>query len=178
VPSWVGTRGYCSWSQLRTMQEAGWSVQSHTLSHPFLSSLDRAALWRELADSRRAIEDAMGAPVVTLALPNGDWPARAHRDLLGETGYRYIATSRWHANGDAEQRRGVFGRYTIRRETTLEAFKQLLRTLPGHLSGEGLRLATLSLVRSALGVHRYRAIRRYLLDGRGKGRHADVVSQR
>jgi peptidoglycan/xylan/chitin deacetylase (PgdA/CDA1 family) len=166
VPAWVGRTGYCTWSQLRELQAGGWSIQSHTQTHPFLSTLDAAAVTRELVDSRREIEDNIGAPVVTLALPNGDWPRRRFRHLLHDSGYRHIATSRWHANGDAERRRGVFGRYTVRRGTMPEAFESMVRQLPGTLSRESLRLSTLSLVRSALGVRRYGALRRYLVERR------------
>ena len=176
VPTWVGTAGYCSWSQLRRLHDAGWSVQSHTLTHPFLSTLGETAVRRELADSRRAIEDGIGAPVVTLALPNGDWPARPLRHLLPEAGYRYVATSAWHSNGDADRRRGVLGRYTVRRETTAASFDALVDTLPGRWSPEGLRLGVLTMVRGALGAHRYRAVRRYLIDRRGAAQRPDGVT--
>ena len=177
VPAWVGRTGYCTWSQLRELQAGGWSIQSHTQTHPFLSTLDEVAVMRELADSRREIEDNLGAPVMTLALPNGDWPQRRYRHLLEGSGYRYIATSRWHANGDAERRRGVFGRYTVRRDTQPEAFDAMVTDLPGKLSRESLRLATLSLVRSSLGVRRYGAIRRYLVDRRAATSAAGVTPQ-
>jgi hypothetical protein len=114
---------------------------------------------------------------MTLALPNGDWPQRRYRHLLEGSGYRYIATSRWHANGDAERRRGVFGRYTVRRDTQPEAFDAMVTDLPGKLSRESLRLATLSLVRSSLGVRRYGAIRRYLVDRRAATSAAGVTPQ-
>lgn len=177
VPAWVGRAGYCTWDQLREMHAGGWSIQSHTQSHPFLSTLNRKALTRELEDSRWEIEDRIGAPVVTLALPNGDWPKRQFRPLIQESGYRHIATSRWHANGDAERRRGVFGRYTVRRDTQPEAFDAMVTDLPGKLSRESLRLATLSLVRSSLGVRRYGAIRRYLVDRRAASSAAGVTPQ-
>jgi peptidoglycan/xylan/chitin deacetylase (PgdA/CDA1 family) len=163
VPAWVGTDGYCTWSELRELHAAGWSIQSHTFSHPFLSTLAHDALVHELRDSRDVIEQQIGGPVRTLALPNGDWPARSHREVLREAGYDLVASSRWHANGAAEATRGVIGRYTVRRATRRTDFVARLTALPGFWSREGLRLSALSAVRAALGVERYRTLRRQLL---------------
>jgi peptidoglycan/xylan/chitin deacetylase (PgdA/CDA1 family) len=166
VTEWVGTSGYCTWAQLQELQRAGWSIQSHTASHPFLSTLSEAALRHELADARREIEDRLGQAVVTLALPNGDWPPSRFRHLVQSAGYRYIASSRWHSNSADDVRRGVFGRYTVRRSTTMAQFRRILTELPGSWSGEGMRLSTLSAVRRLLGPHRYRDLRRQILSRR------------
>jgi peptidoglycan/xylan/chitin deacetylase (PgdA/CDA1 family) len=165
VPEWVGTTGYCSWGQLRQLHNAGWSIQSHTLTHPFLSTLSHEQVQRELVQSRVVIEEEVGAAVETVALPNGDWPIKSIRHLIPEAGYRYIATSRWHANGAAEATRGILGRYTVRRDTSLSSFAKTVDMLPGTWSNEGLRLSVLSSLRGALGVDRYRSIRRLLLKG-------------
>lgn len=71
-----------SWKQVREMSEAGVDIQSHTLSHPYLSrrknrSLDDEAyakwLRRELRESRRIIEKETGRTVRYLAYPYGDF---------------------------------------------------------------------------------------------------------
>lgn len=55
----------------RALHEAGHEVASHTLDHPDLRGCDDAALAAQLRDSKAAIEDAVGAPVRTLAYPFG-----------------------------------------------------------------------------------------------------------
>lgn len=165
VTSWVGTARYCSWSQLRTLADAGWSVQSHTVSHPFLSTLTRDGARHELRASRLEIEDHLGRPVSTISLPNGDAPAESLEAVLDETGYRWAVSSRWSWNVDGGARARVFNRYTVRRATTLDQFGRLVRATVSPYSAEGLRLQLLARVRGAVGVERYRSIRRMLVRG-------------
>ncbi len=169
VSDWVGRPGYCSWSQLRELHELGWSVQSHTASHPFLSTLAPDALRRELYTPRREIEDRVGAAVTTLALPNGDWPRPRWRALIAEAGYTLVATSRWRGNPAALPKLDgvrVVNRHTIRRDTTPERFAHIVAQCPGLLSSEGLRLEVLATARRVLGVERYGRWRNRALGGR------------
>lgn len=169
VTNWVGQRGYCSWSQLRELHELGWSVQSHTASHPFLSTLAPDALRHELQSSRFEIEDRVGNAVTTLALPNGDWPRRDWRSLIAESGYEIVATSRWRGNqSPLPEVEGVqvVNRHTVRRDTTLDSFAQIVAQCPGLLSSEGLRLEVLATARRILGTERYSRWRSLALGNR------------
>ena len=59
------------WPALREIAGAGFEIGSHAFTH---SRLDRAPadqLEHEIADSRRALEDGIGAPVTTFAYPFG-----------------------------------------------------------------------------------------------------------
>jgi peptidoglycan/xylan/chitin deacetylase (PgdA/CDA1 family) len=69
-------------------------VGSHTLRHPFLSSLDEAAQRREILESRPQLESMSGSPVRTFAYPFG--VAEAFDDtsvrLAREAGYDLSVT--------------------------------------------------------------------------------------
>lgn len=84
----VGTVGYASWAQLREMADAGMSIQSHTASHPFLSELHPTAAAAELRRSRDAIEQTLGRPVTSLALPGGDSVRGWSPDEYAAQGFR------------------------------------------------------------------------------------------
>jgi peptidoglycan/xylan/chitin deacetylase (PgdA/CDA1 family) len=58
-----------SWSDLRSLAEAGWEIGSHASTHPDLTALDDAALDRELTSSRALCEEEMGEPCKALAYP-------------------------------------------------------------------------------------------------------------
>ena len=60
-----------SWEALRTLS-AFVTLGSHTLTHPILPMLERAAMEHEVAASRRLLEDRLQRPVEAFAYPNGD----------------------------------------------------------------------------------------------------------
>jgi peptidoglycan/xylan/chitin deacetylase (PgdA/CDA1 family) len=66
------TEPLCSWDDLRELERAGISVQSHALSHRRLSTLDRAAREREVEESKATLERELDKPVELLAYPYGD----------------------------------------------------------------------------------------------------------
>lgn len=56
-------------AELRTLQEEGWELGAHTVSHPDMSQLDRETCVREARESRAALEELTGVPVRTFAYP-------------------------------------------------------------------------------------------------------------
>lgn len=60
------------WDELVALAGDGWEIGSHTCSHPRLTTLDDAALERELAASRAECERRLGVPVGAIAYPYGD----------------------------------------------------------------------------------------------------------
>ena len=57
--------------QVRALIAAGWEVDSHTIDHPDLTTVDAATLEREVADSRRRLQRAFGVPVNFFCYPAG-----------------------------------------------------------------------------------------------------------
>lgn len=58
-------------TQVRELHEAGMQLGAHTVNHPILATLSDEEARREIIDGRREIELISGAPVETLAYPNG-----------------------------------------------------------------------------------------------------------
>lgn len=79
--------GSMSWSDVCQMEEDGMDIESHTISHPSLPTLDPEALQRELADSRSVLETKLGRPVMALAYPFGDFTDR-EVEAAKRAGYR------------------------------------------------------------------------------------------
>jgi peptidoglycan/xylan/chitin deacetylase (PgdA/CDA1 family) len=55
--------------ELRALADSGIELGAHSVTHPDLSLLDRAACLREMVDSRRELERLTGAQVTTFAYP-------------------------------------------------------------------------------------------------------------
>lgn len=163
--SWVGRAGYVSWDQLREMKAAGMSIQSHTHTHPFLSELDAGSVAEELRVSKAMLDERLEQDTDTIGLPHGDFPRRALRGLLGSTGYRTVATSRWGVNR-AVRADGVriVRRCTVRGAPSPDEFGRILRGDPWLSTRRGLRESTLGAMRRAIGPTRYARWRRRFLD--------------
>lgn len=83
---------FASWDQVRgkTGPETGLTVGSHGHSHRKLAGLDGESQRRELADSKRILQDRLGREVEALAYPYG-WPGAytaETRTLAAGVGYR------------------------------------------------------------------------------------------
>jgi peptidoglycan/xylan/chitin deacetylase (PgdA/CDA1 family) len=105
------------WSRLRALATEGWEIGSHTVTHPHLTRLDDAALARELAASREAVEAAMQTRCPAVAYPYGDADARVVA-AAGLAGYRTGAAlpATWTAEDPlAFPRAGIYHGDDLRR---------------------------------------------------------------
>jgi peptidoglycan/xylan/chitin deacetylase (PgdA/CDA1 family) len=80
-------RRMLSWEQLTELTEAGFEMGSHTCSHRGLDTLSPQEIRRELADSKKCLEDHLGREVMSVAYPFGAWNERIV-GLAREVGYR------------------------------------------------------------------------------------------
>jgi len=62
--------------QLRSLAQRGHDVESHTVSHPFLTQQSDANLSYQLNQSRSTLQSILGTPVNFIAYPYGDYDAR------------------------------------------------------------------------------------------------------
>ena len=110
-----GKRPYHDPAQIRRICESGHEVASHSMHHEWLPALDSKALRRTLKESKDALEQCIGAPVVTFVPPFNqpfDYPkglsfsfserriCNGHRndvsklcEALRETGYSFCRVS-------------------------------------------------------------------------------------
>lgn len=75
--------------ELREMSAAGIDIQSHSMTHRYLTDLDVHTIRWELAESRRVLEETVGRPVRFLAIPSGAYNGTI-RKLAHETGYHAV----------------------------------------------------------------------------------------
>ena len=85
LPDIGGTRG------AKRLIAAGWEIDSHTLTHPDLTTLPDAALRRELRQSRARITRLFGQPASFFCYPSGRYDARVIAAVRA-AGYRAATT--------------------------------------------------------------------------------------
>jgi peptidoglycan/xylan/chitin deacetylase (PgdA/CDA1 family) len=115
-----------SWSQIKEAADAGIEIGAHSHGHPQLDQLPGGHLWRELADSKSALEDGLGRAVPGLAYPFGYSDLQVRRTAR-EIGHQYACAV---GNTVAGQRSDQFAlpRLTVRRSTRPGTFDQIVRT--------------------------------------------------
>ncbi len=67
--------------EIRQLLAVGMEIGSHTISHPKLSQLPAESSWREIAESRRDLENALGVPVWAIAYPFGGTDSVSDREM-------------------------------------------------------------------------------------------------
>jgi peptidoglycan/xylan/chitin deacetylase (PgdA/CDA1 family) len=79
-----------TWDELREFEKHGVAVQPHGVNHAALSDISRSEIEKEIADSKRAIEENLKRPAQLFSFPygdNGKEPALTAA-LLKKHGYR------------------------------------------------------------------------------------------
>jgi peptidoglycan/xylan/chitin deacetylase (PgdA/CDA1 family) len=141
-PNIIGkTSNALSWAQIREMAKAGVDIQSHALTHPYLTkrkhrsmSDDAYAAWlrRELAESRRILEKESGKKVQFLAYPYGDYDGRV-AEAAAKAGYLAALTcdfGRVKKGSDPLKMR----RFVIDDKMDFAAFRRYLGATPMQLA--------------------------------------------
>ena len=107
VPQWLGGApvpeserysGFVSWSDLPALRRAGFTLGSHTVSHPNLKRVDGASAEREIRDSRSRLEAELGCAVLHFSYPYGR-RTRAIERIVRAAGYRTAVATGQRTNG-------------------------------------------------------------------------------
>ena len=152
----IGKRpGFCSWAQVREIAEQGMTIGSHGRTHRFLDDLADDDASAELADSKIAIENAIGRRVDQVSFPGGRF--RAHQLALWRAqGYRMFHSSRVGAAAARPVREGdILPRLAVRRDTALHEVLAMARADPSWLLRAAALAAAKHLLRRAAGNRLY-----------------------
>jgi peptidoglycan/xylan/chitin deacetylase (PgdA/CDA1 family) len=88
----LGAPGFIDESGVRALADAGMGIGCHGMRHRPWRRLDRAALWEEVVEARRVLEQVVDGPVTEAACPFGSYDRRVLRFLRAH-GYRRAFTS-------------------------------------------------------------------------------------
>ena len=97
IPGWLGNPNIMVPEEVRRLAGMGMEIGSHSMTHPFMSTLSPAEMDREAADSKRCLENLVGTSVENFSYPFGDVDRRS-RDAVVRAGYRTACGTRRGAN--------------------------------------------------------------------------------
>jgi len=69
----VGNSASMTWDEVKALSDADMDIQSHTVSHPRLSTLSYKKARHEIFDSKSVLEEKLNKPVTVLAYPYGKY---------------------------------------------------------------------------------------------------------
>lgn len=125
----VGKSTFLNATELQELCAKGMTIGSHGIHHQPWRTLDLTDLWKEVAVSRKVLEDLSGEPVETAACPFGSYDHRVLRNLK-KAGYRTVFTS---DGGTCEEAEWLMARITIKRSFSLGVIDGLLSHPPGSV---------------------------------------------
>jgi len=155
----LGSKGYLSAEQLRSLSVGRFEIGCHSMTHPDLTSLDTSQLIHETAGAKHVLEQILGIPVKHFSCPGGKWNSRTV-DAVKSAGFESMATSRPGVN---TRHTSLFAltRVPILRGTTIDEFMRIC-----HSQGifwTQLQERTRRAARHALGDSIYQSLRNRLL---------------
>lgn len=130
-------------AQLREMSDYGIAIESHSMTHRYLSELEPETIRWELAESRASLAKLLGKPVRFIAIPTGAYNATVKR-LVRDTGYE-AAFCMLKGSNNLSSDLYALRRLVIARDFTLDDFRRILQP------GTGCYLRLTSSVQNALG---------------------------
>jgi peptidoglycan/xylan/chitin deacetylase (PgdA/CDA1 family) len=126
--NWVATKNFVNWTQLREMTDGGMSIQSHCMSHSFLSDLAPDQLDYELKESKEVIEKNLDVPVDIVSIPGGFFSDKVLK-AAKKVGYDGACTSVPGLNCLREKLSDfrIFNRFVITRATSFNNFEATIK---------------------------------------------------
>ncbi|WP_246303190.1 polysaccharide deacetylase family protein [Paenibacillus plantarum] len=90
-PGMVEDAGYLNWEQVKQLQQAGWDIQPHGMTHPHLPKLSAEQQAYEITEARKLIEEKLGTQADVFCYPYGEYNQTTLK-VLKDYGFRYAFT--------------------------------------------------------------------------------------
>jgi peptidoglycan/xylan/chitin deacetylase (PgdA/CDA1 family) len=148
-----------NWDQLRELASHGFSIQSHTVTHPALEELQDKDVSYELSESKRTIESEIGRDVKYLSLPFGSYTRNVTR-IAQEVGYEGMLTSLPFSHNWA-LKPVLIGRIPIKVSYDIHRFKALLESQRALFYRMKIGYLIKGAVKKGIGLNNYRRIYRF-----------------
>jgi peptidoglycan/xylan/chitin deacetylase (PgdA/CDA1 family) len=147
----IGALGHIGWPQIEEMHRHGMCIGSHSQSHRRMNTLSAQEAKLEFAESKKVLEDGLGAAVDVFSYPYGECSGELHK-IGFDAGYRYLCSSTHGVATDATQ---VVPRNSINSGQDWAAIQSIMDPTAGTRLRWHLEDVVKHVVKTALGHERY-----------------------
>ena len=117
----IGNKYYLTEAQIKEMSDSGLvSIQSHTVTHPFLSDLSAEQLDKELLESKQTLERITGKAPFVLCYPTGKYSELSLQKTKEHYNFGLLMNGGMYTTG--VQGAYMIPRFYISRNTDINAF--------------------------------------------------------
>jgi peptidoglycan/xylan/chitin deacetylase (PgdA/CDA1 family) len=93
LPTSAGPVRLMTPADVKALADGGHEIGAHSVTHPQLTQLPADEVWRQVADSKRHLEDLLGRAVTSFSYPKGRVDEQV-RQSVEQAGYRQAVMSR------------------------------------------------------------------------------------
>jgi len=160
----IGTSGYCTYSQLREMVQAGMEIGSHGCTHRYLVTIPRSEVLGEMKRSKIELEDRLGMAVTSFAPVGGHFRSWM-LDAAEENGYTVFATMVPGRTPIPQENLLVLRRNHIQSEDSIDHIRRIFEADSVTLAFNRCRYAALYAAKRILGMRTYDLLKARFLGG-------------
>ena len=136
IPSYLGKKNYLSANQLQHINEMGFTIGSHSLTHPDFSNLNTKEVRNEMRNSKSELENLLNLKIQHFAFPSKP--------------------------GIYESKKQVFHRNALNAKSYSNSIELIAKSLDGHLSIYLLKYRLKEFLKNLLPRGWYRWLRRLI----------------
>lgn len=153
----VGSSGYMNWAELNELAKNGISVQSHTLTHRPLQTLNNQEIYKELYDSKNIIEEKIQKEVTALSFPHGSYNQKIV-NIAEEVGYKIMCTSdiKYTFNTSFNNTPVILGRINVPQNISTDKFIRFIEYNKYEILKEKMIKETKTGIKKMIGINNYR----------------------
>lgn len=156
----VGSENYMNWEELSSLLEHGMSVQSHTLTHRPLQTLEKEEIFHELFTSKYILEEKLKTNVSAISFPHGSYN-KLVVEIAKKIGYRWMCTSeiqKLYNNSFSDC--NIFGRFAMTTKLSSKHLLDILEYKTFYIFKLQLYKSSKNLFKRIIGIDNYRRIYR------------------
>jgi len=126
IPTLIDKKNYITRKQIHEMDEKGMKFESHSLTHPYILSLSRQEITREVHQSKEKIQKILNREINHFSVPYGFYNKYLIQ-CVKEAGYKSIVTEDFGYYKPKYNSFQILPRFTVKSQMNLNTFTNIVQ---------------------------------------------------